>query len=206
MLSGDNNARILDSTTMTWGNSSHPPRLVSERTSFVCINYDDEPPQTTNITRLDCPDGFRAQIQMQSCWDGVNLYLSDQSHVAYLSQLDNGICPPTHPILLPHLFYEVFYSITSFEGGDGKFVFANGDETGYGFHGDFINGWDIPTLTAAIDECLIGNEYGVIEDCSVFDASNTESYEKLCPERSPICKSIARLFLQPADIDPCSSL
>lgn len=187
MLSGNSFARTQDLTTMTWGNSTYPPRLVSEAVSMVCINYDNESgSQTVNITNMNCPDGFRAQIQMQSCWDGVNLYLSDQSHVAYLSQIDNGMCPPTHPILLPHLFYEVFYSVTGFEGGDGTFVFANGDETGFGFHGDFINGWDIPTLEAAISECLIGNADGVVDECPAFDASNNDDYSALCPERQPV--------------------
>ncbi len=187
MLSGNNLARTQDLTTMTWGNSTYPPRLVSERVSMVCINYEDETGQQTwNITNMNCSDGFRAQIQMQSCWDGFHLSSSDQSHVAYLSQIDNGICPPTHPILLPHLFYEVFYSVTGFTGGDGQFVFGNGDQTGFAFHGDFINGWDIPTLTNAIDQCLIANVNGVVEDCPAFGASNIENFSQVCPERSPI--------------------
>lgn len=187
MLSGNNFARTQDLTTYTWGNKTYPPRLVSEAVSMVCINYENNTgAQTVNMTNMNCPDGFRAQIQMQSCWDGVNLYLSDQSHVAHLSQIDNGICPPTHPILLPHLFYEVFYSVTGFEGVSGQFIFANGDTTGYGFHGDFLNGWDIPTLETAIAECLIGNEDGVVEDCPAFDASNNDAFSSLCPERQPI--------------------
>lgn len=187
MLSGNNMARTQDLTTKTWGNSTYPPRLVSEAVSMVCINYTPgQGSQTVNMTNMNCPDGFRAQIQMQTCWDGKNLYLSDQSHVAHLSQIDNGVCPPTHPVLLPHLFYEVFYSVTSFQGLGGKFVFANGDETGFAFHGDFLNGWDIPTLTRAIDECLIGNTNGVVENCAAFDASNNPNSASDCPQRSPI--------------------
>ncbi|KAI9745866.1 MAG: hypothetical protein M1818_000547 [Claussenomyces sp. TS43310] len=186
MLSGDNNARQYDSTTMTWGNSSNPSRPVADRVSFVCINYDNLIPQSVNLTNMNCPQGFRAQIQMQTCWDGVNLYESDQSHVAYLNQIDNGACPMTHPILLPHLFYEVFYSVDSYTDGSGTFVFANGDTTGYGFHGDFINGWDIPTLTEAIDTCLEGNEDGVVEYCAALNATNVENFAILCPETSPV--------------------
>lgn len=186
MLSGNNAARTLDTTTMTWGNKTVSNRPVSDAVSFVCLNYQTGGSQTNNLTNMDCPDGFRAQIQMQTCWDGKNLYLSDQSHVAHLSRIDNGVCPPTHPVLLPHLFYEVFYSVSDFLGGDGQFVFANGDKTGYGFHGDFINGWDIPTLTTAIDQCLIKNENGVVEDCPAFSASNNPNSASACPERSPI--------------------
>jgi hypothetical protein len=55
--------------------------------------------------------------------------------MTYLSQIDNGICPPTHPILLPHIFIEVLYATGDINQDGGKFVFANGDETGYAFHG-----------------------------------------------------------------------
>jgi hypothetical protein len=63
---------------------------------------------------------------------------SDQSHVDYLSQIDNGVCSPTHPVLLPHVFIEVLYSVANINQDGGKFVFANGDETGYGFHGEHL--------------------------------------------------------------------
>lgn len=136
MVSGDSTARSYDNTTMTYGNSTYGPRPVADRVSFVCIDYNNETPQTTFLNNTDCPDGLRAQIQFQSCWDGVNLYKSDQSHVAYMSQIDNGVCPPTHPVLLPHLFFEIYYFPNSMDTSDGgKFVFSNGDTTGYGFHG-----------------------------------------------------------------------
>lgn len=38
-----------------------------------------------------------------------------------------------------------------------------GDPTGYGFHGDFRNGWRKEALQAAINGCT--QESGVIEDC-----------------------------------------
>jgi len=59
--------------------------------------------------RTDCVNGFRAQINFQSCWDGVNLYLDGNSHVAYLSGIDYGVCPPTHPVPIPGLFFEYVF-------------------------------------------------------------------------------------------------
>lgn len=38
---------------------------------------------------------------------------------------------------------------------------------GYGYHGDFISGWDEETLGQAVKQCT--NESGRIEDCPVFD-------------------------------------
>lgn len=206
MLSGINTARTQDLAARTYGNSSYPSRLVSEAVSMACINYTPGMgSETRNLTNMDCPQGFRAQVHMQTCWDGKNLYLPDQLHVAHLSQIDNGICPPTHPVLLPHLFYEVFYSVNDFLGGGGRFVFANGDTTGYGFHGDFLNGWDTPTLTQAIDQCLIKNANGVVEDCPAFSASNNPKSAQICPERSPIfpCEQVkGRIHRLPGCITP----
>ncbi|RDW68089.1 hypothetical protein BP6252_09485 [Coleophoma cylindrospora] len=195
MLSGNNLARHYDSTTMTWGNKTYPPRPVADRVSFACIDYSHAIPQSTGMVNTTCPDGMRAQIQMQSCWDGKNLYAPDQSHVAYLSQIDNGACPPTHPVLLPHTFFEVMYSVDRFSPATdgGAFVFANGDESGYGFHGDFLNGWDTPTLQSAIKTCLAGTGSGsntpgdgAVEHCPAFQATNNDDTTSLCPERSPV--------------------
>jgi len=121
---------------MTYSTTNQAGRPVSDRVSFNCIDYTAPAPETPNMANTNCPQGLRAQIQFQSCWDGVTLYAADQSHVAYMSRIDNGVCPPTHPYLLPHLFFEIYYwpnEIDQSEGG--QFVFANGDTTGYGFHG-----------------------------------------------------------------------
>lgn len=64
MFSGNSAARAYDNATLTWGNATYPPRPVSDRVSFVCIG-NDASPQSVNITSINCPDGLRAQIQMQ---------------------------------------------------------------------------------------------------------------------------------------------
>jgi hypothetical protein len=141
--------------------------------SFVCLDYSGKSPQSNSIPNTNCPDGLRAQIYFPSCWDGENLDPADhKSHMAYpIGQYDNGICPDSHPKHLISIFFEVIYSIDSFKdrwhGSDHPFVFAQGDRTGYGFHGDFVNGWDIDTLQKATDECT--NDSGTLEDCHVFD-------------------------------------
>jgi hypothetical protein len=185
MQTGNSTARVYDSSTMTYGNGTYPPRPVADRVSFACIDYNHPRPQTANMSNTNCPDGLRAQVQMQSCWNGVDTHKDDQSHVAYLSQIDNGICPPTHAVLLPHIFIETLYSTANIkQDKDGKFVFANGDETGFGFHADFMNGWDNLTLTQAISQCL-KTKSGLVSSCPPLTAS-TNNDPNFCPQRQPI--------------------
>ena len=158
MVSGDAGARAYDNKTMTFagtagvtyvngtvgngtltggtfvnGTTAIGPRYsgrpVSDRVSFNCLDVSPLP-ETPNMVRTNCSNGLRAQIQFQSCWDGINLYKSDQSHVAYMSQIDNGVCPPQYPVQLVHLFFEVLYSTNNIDLDGGEFVFAQGDTTG----------------------------------------------------------------------------
>lgn len=148
--------------------------FAAQAVSFVCLDYATTSPQYNGMPDINCPDGLRAQIFFPSCWDGVNLDSPDHSsHVSYPSSgaYNNGECPSTHPVHLISLFYEIIYQTGNFANdwyGSGQpFVFAQGDPTGYGFHGDFINGWNVPTLQNAVTNC--NNLSGLITDCPAFD-------------------------------------
>ncbi|KAI2619508.1 WSC domain-containing protein [Hypomontagnella submonticulosa] len=187
MVSGDPFLRSNDTSSFTYGDSSHPSRLVSERVSFACLDSSGTIPEQNYLFRTDCDNGLRAQIQFPSCWDGGD-YQLDQSHVAYMSGVDNGVCPPSHPRQLPHLFFEVIYGVNDVpkENG-GRFVFANGDPTGFGFHGDFMNGWDADVLKEALDTCVNDDSSnGQISKCPALAKSQTPYYATNCPERPPI--------------------
>ena len=116
MLSGDSTQRSFDNTSMTYQDG----QPIANRVSFNCLDESGPIAQQPYMFRTDCSDGLRAQIEFQTCWDGKNVYLSDQSHVAYLSQIDNGVCPPDHPVLLPHLFFEVLYGVNNINKDGGK--------------------------------------------------------------------------------------
>ena len=52
-----------------------------------------------------------------------------------------GPCPPSHPKRVPTLFYEAIFQIQDiYEAGD-TLIYSFNDTIGYGFHGDFLNGW-----------------------------------------------------------------
>jgi hypothetical protein len=104
-------------------------------------------------------DTLRMQVYFPSCWDCKSVDSADhQSHVAYPV---NGQCPSTHPCGIPTLFMESYnsFSNTGFPGSGGQIMLANGDTTGYGFHGDFVNGWSTASgstkslLVRGLEEC-----------------------------------------------------
>ncbi|KAL0578076.1 hypothetical protein V5O48_003894 [Marasmius crinis-equi] len=97
------------------------------------------------------------------CWDGKNTDSSDhKSHVAFPSEgPDKGDCTdPKFPVKLPRIFMEMYWSSPDFKdhlndamNPEQPFVFSNGDPTGYGYHGDFVNGWDRGVLQKVVDNC-----------------------------------------------------
>jgi hypothetical protein len=118
--------------------------FASQAVSFACLGQSQA--ETNAMPNYNCPGGLRAQVFFPSCWDGVNLDSSDhKSHMSYPSTgaYNSGGCPSTHPVQLISLFYEVLYDTNQFAnswyGSSHPFVFANGDPTGYGFHGDFVS-------------------------------------------------------------------
>ena len=182
MVTGDSTLRSYDAKSLTYLGG----RPIADRVSFKCLDSSGEIEETHSMTRTDCDTGMRAQMQFQTCWDGINTYKSDQSHVAYLSELDNGACPPTHPVTLPHLFAEVLYFVNNVQRSQGgRFVFANGDTTGYGFHADFLNGWDAGVLENAVKNCLNDPNIRDIQSCPILNESYNPDFPRTCPEQPP---------------------
>jgi len=101
-------------------------------------------------------DTMRAQVFFPSCWDGKNLDTPDhKSHVAYpgVGDYNTGVCPESHPTALFSIFFEFFFETNNIT--DLKFAFANGDSTGFGYHGDFVMGWtDRDLLQTAHKDCV----------------------------------------------------
>ncbi|TGO48765.1 hypothetical protein BCON_0230g00080 [Botryotinia convoluta] len=149
--------------------------LEQQAVTYVCLGTDK--PQTNGFPNYPCPYGLRTQVFFPSCWDGKNLDSPDhKSHMAYPSLSDSGHCPSTHPKRFVSIFFEILWNTPDFAdkwyGNSQPFVWSMGDPTGYGFHGDFVNGWDVPTLQRAVNECT--DESGVIEKCPVFKLTTNE--------------------------------
>ncbi|BGO96168.1 hypothetical protein NBRC10512_006679 [Rhodotorula toruloides] len=120
-----------------------------------------------------CSGNLRGEIRFPSCWNGKDLYKPDGSHMAY-SDGESGPCPSTHPHRLVTLFYEISYYTQALEpfrntamDPTQPLVLANGDPTGYGWHGDFYSGWPVDLLQKAIETCTADS--GVIEECKIIE-------------------------------------
>ncbi|GAA6026743.1 hypothetical protein JCM8097_005827 [Rhodosporidiobolus ruineniae] len=136
----------------------------------------------------DCPNGLRGEIRFPSCWDGVNGDSSDHfSHMAYPIGGEAGACPSSHPVRTVTLFYEISWNVAAFNSLRSQalnptqpFVLAMGDSSGYGYHGDFFNGWDGAVLQEAINTCT--SPSGVIEECAVFDLYSSTDMCRRSPD------------------------
>ena len=64
-----------------------------------------------------------------------------KSHMAYLSNVNGGTCPESHPIRLVSIFFEIIRDVNPWadqwwtpDGVGHPFVLSNGDPTGYGLY------------------------------------------------------------------------
>lgn len=115
-------------------------------------------------------DGYasplRADIHFPSCYNpeaGLTDYKNNMQFPSSNGTASGRANCPEGWIHTPHIFYEVYWDALLFKDlwttgqGSQPFVLANGDPTGYSLHGDFIAGWDEPTLQQIIDNCDAGD-------------------------------------------------
>ncbi|PSN68835.1 hypothetical protein BS50DRAFT_325884 [Corynespora cassiicola Philippines] len=108
-----------------------------------------------------CSEGLTAEITFPSCWNGKALDpKSPRAHMAYPNAgSGKGLdaCPTGFKTArFPEIFIEFWYDVTAFDGqyssNSVPWVLSNGDPTGYGFHADFMNGWEKGVLAKATAE------------------------------------------------------
>ncbi|KAL1668487.1 hypothetical protein GGF50DRAFT_124038 [Schizophyllum commune] len=165
-----------------------PASFAQQAVTYLCLQAGGASARSNELPRGACSNGIRSQINFPSCWDGENLDSKDhRSHVAFLSTgPDNGTCnDPAFPYTLPRIFMEVYWITQVWDAfrlqsysPEQPFVFSNGDPTGYGYHADFVNGWEPAALKNALDYCHC-NPYGD-PSCCVAQGLFTFDQEAKC--------------------------
>jgi hypothetical protein len=178
MIAGDQDSRSL-------ANSSQQQAV----TQWYCHEPDSAasgfPPGFTS-----CGYGFAGSIHFPHCWNGEAFDIDNPyAHMSYPvgNYPDSGYCPASHPNVMPHIFIEFWFDVSMFNGmytaSDNPWVLSNGDATGYGFHADFINGWQTGILENAMNNCDIGESGAPLSDC--FDVW-TDAERNACNQTSVV--------------------
>jgi hypothetical protein len=149
-------------TTHKW--PTYPPK--SDGLHGVGIGSSDS--TGSGFPDVNCDGTYsplRADIHFPSC------YNPDVDPANYkgknMDYQTNGKCPEGW-VQVPRIFYEVYHDTGSFASqwenmqgkGEQPFVLSFGDPTGYGLHGDFVNGWDNDVLSQIVTTCRSG-DYGM---------------------------------------------
>ncbi|KAF2106585.1 hypothetical protein BDV96DRAFT_507567 [Lophiotrema nucula] len=199
MLAGDTRLRnfsgpVPDPPTSEWGPEDKTQHALAQKSlGFNCLNYAKTPEgsmyrhflPTKDYMDANCAQGIRAEIFFPSCWDGKNLDSTNhKDHMRYPDLGKDGTCPEGFETRLPSLFYETIWDTAAFAGVGGEFMWANGDPTGYGYHGDFITGWDVDLLQSAVNDCT--DPSGELTACSHFTLQTQDDVAqcKLSPKQS----------------------
>lgn len=134
----------------------------------------------TGVTDCDAYPGFNGAIHFPHCWNGDDFDPANPTaHITYPEDdIENGECPSSHPTRLPHIFMENQFDLHKIKDQvkPDSFVLAMGDNTGYGWHADFFNGWKDGAIPGLIDSCPQG-EFGNedVGSCPTFQKSNTKT-------------------------------
>lgn len=65
-------------------------------------------------------------------------------------------------------------------------------DAGYGFHGDFLNGWDMDTQTAALAQCANTDNGGAISACAPLKPVDDMQYSNNCPAQPQLVNEPTR--------------
>ncbi|KAL1645727.1 hypothetical protein SLS58_003611 [Diplodia intermedia] len=150
-----------------------------------------------------CPNGFAGSVRFPYCWNGEDFNADDpHAHMSYPKTdaegngaPDSGACPTTHPHIFPHIFIEFWFDTEPFDGlyemSDQPWVVSNGDPTGYGFHADFLNGWEKGVLEKQMKECNIGESGEPLENCfDTWKKDGQEDTRENCSQESSVKEDV----------------
>ncbi|KAL4888595.1 hypothetical protein BDV59DRAFT_196323 [Aspergillus ambiguus] len=211
MIAGDPFLRefpwpIPDPPKSEWtGEQASQKALAQKAIGFNCLNYAKAAEPSLgrhflpNKTYLDehCTDGVRFELMFPSCWNGKDVDTDDhQSHVRYPSLVMDGTCPEGFEHRIVSLFFETIWNTYAFKDKEGYFVLSQGDPTGFGYHGDFMHGWESGVLEKAVQQCT--NPSGEVADCPIFELQSDDEQQQ--------CTFDIPDILKDEDVEKCTGL
>jgi len=102
----------------------------------------------------DCKVGESMEIMLgfPSCWDGINLYKQDQSHMTYGNYYTG--CPSSHPVQIPDITFNIYYDVDTPIANWRLSSDMPEDVAGSSIHGDWMNGWTPEWMDKVLSGCL----------------------------------------------------
>ncbi|MBC7172168.1 MAG: DUF1996 domain-containing protein, partial [Polyangiaceae bacterium] len=114
------------------------------------------------------PYHLHLQIRFPQCWDGVNLDSPD--HKSHMAQPvyrtgEPTECPPSHPVWLPEVSYQLYFPITAENVGSAgdtsewflasdSYVNGPGSPGGHSAHGDWYMSWNEEVMATFVRYCI----------------------------------------------------
>jgi hypothetical protein len=134
---------------MIGGNTETSNPLPGKMTGWACRHPDGlKGAWTQDVPRCVTGQNLVFRVQFPECWNGRLDSIDHRSHVARIRH--GGVCPNSHPILIPRVSMTVAYNSL---GGPG--VTLSSGSALHGAHMDFFNAWDQPTLERLVHDCLL---------------------------------------------------
>ncbi|KLO11497.1 hypothetical protein SCHPADRAFT_831049 [Schizopora paradoxa] len=103
--------------------------------------------------------------------------------------VNGALCPESHPIKYPTIFMEANYYPSSeqpWHSGN-PVILSTGDQSGLGYHADFVNGWNQQVLTDTIAQCGLGKGPGdQLTECAPLAKSRNETATWYCRYQNQI--------------------
>jgi hypothetical protein len=122
------------------------------RAFWSCETYNGHPNAVP-----DCQTGDKVvmMIQFPQCWNGKDLDSTD--HKSHMSYPVNGACPSTHPIAIPEISFNVYYTVPAGTRSStwrlSSDMYDSKLPGGYSAHGDWFEGWDRQVAETFVKNC-----------------------------------------------------
>jgi hypothetical protein len=125
----------------------------SNTASYTCVHTGASSSQLPSCTSGQ----VRMTLEFPHCWDGANLDSANhRSHMANHVYVNGArACPGTHPVKIPRITYNVYYSVQPGENAtEWKLSSDDALAGGTSMHGDWWGGWDATYSKRWFDNCI----------------------------------------------------